>query len=67
MSQNMVSRKEGVDMIKSIVVLCLLILSNVQESQLVPPTTLSTSWITTNSELRMPGVNHPTGMLLGFH
>jgi hypothetical protein len=53
-------------MIKSIVVMCLFILSTIQGSWLVPPPTLPTPWMDGNSELRMAGDKHAAGLMIAF-
>jgi hypothetical protein len=53
-------------MIESIVVMRLFILSTIQGSWLVPPPTLLTLLMDGNSELRMTGDKHATGLLIGF-
>jgi hypothetical protein len=58
--------KEMVDMIKSIIVMRLFILSTIQESWLVPPPAPPTPWMDGNSELRMAGDKHAAGLLTCF-
>jgi hypothetical protein len=53
-------------MIKSIVVMHLFILSTIQQSWLVLLPTLPTPSMDENSELRMAGDKHATGLLIGF-
>jgi len=53
-------------MIKSIVVMHLFILSTIQGSWLVPPTTLPTPLMDGNSELRMAGDKYAAVLLIGF-
>jgi len=66
MNWSVVYRKESIDMIKSIVVMRLFILSTIQGSWFVPPPTLPTPWIDGNSDLWMAGYKHAAGLLIGF-
>jgi hypothetical protein len=58
--------KEGVDMIKTIVVMRLFILLMIQGSWLLLPPLLPTPWMDDKSELRMAGDKHGPMLLIGF-
>jgi hypothetical protein len=53
-------------MIKSIVVMHLFILSAIQGSWLLPPSTLPTPWMDGTLELTLVGDKHAAGLLIGF-
>jgi len=58
--------KESVDMIETIVVMCLFILSTIPGSWLVPPLTLPTPSMDGNLDLGSAGDKHAAGLLMVF-
>ena len=66
MNQGVVSRYESVDLIKSIIMMCLFILSTIQGSSLGQLLTLPTCWMDGNSELRIECDMHATQLMITF-
>jgi len=60
-------KEKSIDMIKSIVMIHLFMLSTIQESWLVPPPTLPTPSMDGNSDLEMAADKHAAGLMIGFH
>jgi len=59
-------RNENINIIKSIVVMRLFILSTIQGSWLGLPSTLPILWMDGNSDLTMPGDKGAAAMLIGL-